>query len=331
MSNKKKISEKTFELNITNELLNLSKSFILGLNRPKVLSELLPEDTLRKFLPNKLILAEGLSQLDEAKKGYDVSLNLLGVDGVSDRVLFLQYKSGKLTKFSRNKDSIFDQSKTDTEHISFGFNNDSKKEQHVVLKRYSESDEVNEASVMYVFPRITDTTEYYQKAQNLLEHCSFVPVCDIDKQGKKQDPKIYIKKGKAHKYRTTSDGNNTEVNYYYYGFPYDQKMLSKILGELICVQLERLEVYARQNGKKGLIPIFDMLPDLIEDSLLTYSKNQLIDYRIIMTAVRRYFSMLNQNNNKSQPPLAPQLYTVLIGSLKKDKSQNESDLSCQIF
>jgi hypothetical protein len=103
---KKEISEKTFELNITSELLNFSKNSVWDLRHPFIRHEL-EKNVWKDFMNQPILFGEGLTQNEEAKKGYDVSINYLDSNNNGCRLMFLQYKSGLKKNYSTNKQSKF--------------------------------------------------------------------------------------------------------------------------------------------------------------------------------------------------------------------------------
>ncbi len=71
---KKEINEKTFELNITNELLNLSKSFVWYMDHSPI-KDLISKGVWTEFSNQTCLYAIGLTQEEEANPdtgGYDV-------------------------------------------------------------------------------------------------------------------------------------------------------------------------------------------------------------------------------------------------------------------
>jgi hypothetical protein len=237
----KKINEKTFELNITNQLLDISRSYVHLMTKP-FLGSLMTEEEWFKMLTDNIFFAEGLTQAQEADPltgGYDVSINYPTQTGTA-RLLFLQYKAGRRASYCTNSSSQFHGSKKNKKpHIVFTFNDAADYTQHSILRNLASQKKIKPDSVLYVFPRITEKAEFIKHFNDLLEHCSFVPVLEIDRQGAAQKPPIQILDSKVHRYRTSYDGNTSEVNYYYYAYYYDQTIFADFMAELICVQFER--------------------------------------------------------------------------------------------
>lgn len=96
MPKPKQINEKTFELNITYELLSLSKSFIWYLDHYFFLDFPHPRcrNIISKFLRERTIFASGLTQQEEKENGFDVTINYRHPSGQEGRIMFLQYKAG---------------------------------------------------------------------------------------------------------------------------------------------------------------------------------------------------------------------------------------------
>lgn len=237
-----RISEKTFEINITNELLNLGKS-ILWYTHFSPFHHLFPEKTIRKLLDQHVLFAEGLTQQQESRTGggYDVSININNPVALDKRIMFLQFKSGDRKNYRRNNyESIFHQSKKPESHIEFDFNDAADHNQHIILRELANQPNIQTESVMYVFPRITEISDFRNNIGNLIWKTSFVPVIDIDRQGANQIPPVLITGGTPHKFRTTYDGRLSEVNLLLFLFNYDNRLASEFIGELTCVYLERM-------------------------------------------------------------------------------------------
>ena len=318
----KKINEKTFELNITNELLNLSKSFIWYLdhfhwfNFPPVRNR----NIISRYIRQATFFAEGLTQKDECNPltgGYDVSINFNHPNGQEGRLMFLQYKSGIRKNYSYNPNSNFLRktaklNNRTSHHVMFTFNDAAKGTQHSTLRNLANSTNVNPNSVFYVFPRITEITDFKSKIGNLIQNSSFVPVLDIDTQAANQNPPITINDGVSHKYRTSYDGITSEVNFFYFFYYYDNKIISDILSELICVQIERFSKFLFK--KEG--PYLDVFLDIISDGFNRFVVYELSKYpskNSILENVNSYISKLSEYFKIYNKILqAPSKYTTVI-------------------
>jgi len=182
----KNINEKTFELNITNELLNLSKSFIWYLDHSP-LCWLLPRTIWSQFLNQSTLFAVGLTQDEESDPltgGYDVSINYTLPNGQDGRLIFLQYKAGVRKGYSNANASKFNRKtalkeKRRAEHVSFTFNDAAQGTQHSTLRNLANKTDIQSHSVMYVFPRITEKADFESKIGSLIFNSSFVPVLEL--------------------------------------------------------------------------------------------------------------------------------------------------------
>src|SRR5690554_1164111 len=183
----KQVNEKTFELNITNELLNTSKSFLWYINSSPI-HHFFPVFFWERFLNSNIFYAEGLTQAEESREGggYDVSINFPSSDpSQPNRLMFLQYKSGVERSYCKNPRTKFIQNSGDREigrHISFSFNDAAKNTQHSILRNLATQNDIQAESVMYVFPRITEKEDFVNNIGNLVFKTSFVPVLDLDRQ-----------------------------------------------------------------------------------------------------------------------------------------------------
>lgn len=338
----KEINEKTFELNITHELLNLSKSFIWYLyNSP--LSHLLSRYIWGKFLNQATLLAEGLTQEEESNPltgGYDVSINYSLPNGLEGRLMFLQYKAGIRKSYSNIAPSNFNRQTAKSknrspEHVSFTFNAAAGGTQHSTLRNLANRIEIQSQSVMYVFPRITEKNDFNNKIGTLIYNSSFVPVVSIDNQAANQNPACTINDGVAHKYRTSYDGFTSEVNFFFFFFFYDDSIISDFLSELICIQIERIANILIKNDGQFINIFLESLPSsinqLVENNLnLYFSKGSLIKN------VNSYIQRVNEDFNSDRKiPNAPSKYTTIIPkeglNLLFDDKIDFSSISYQIF
>ncbi len=313
---KKEISEKTFELNITNELLNISKSFIWHLMDSPV-ANLLPKEVYINFLNESVFYAEGLTQEEEASPGggYDVSININNPGLTEKRLLILQYKSGIRKKFHKKLiASQFHFSKKPDPFIEFTFNDAAGKEQHIILRKLANDHKIQKESVMYVFPRITEEKDFQSKIGNLIWNTSFVPVLEIDKQGLAAKPKVEIKPGSTHKFRTSYDGNKSEVNLLLLLLLLDYDRPAQILAELICVQIERFfrlafRYFDYSGYMDGLLSYFsDGLKLMQEEVFGNINTKQLIFYLI-----KSYFDSVEKAIMlQKEIPSAPVRFTTVL-------------------
>ncbi|GAA4764540.1 MULTISPECIES: hypothetical protein [Flavobacterium] len=325
----KEINEKTFELNITSELLDISNSYIHYMTN-KHISKIKSEDEWFDFFQNKKIFAEGLTQAQETNPktgGYDVSINYKTDKDNVGRLLFLQYKSGEHCDYCMNpKSQFYGSRKNKKEHIAFTFNDAANGTQHSTLRRLAKKKEIISESVLYVFPRITKMSEF--NVGSLLNNTSFVPVLEIDKQGKKQKPPIKIIDRVTHRYRTSYDGCKSEVNYFYYFFFYNNLILSELLSELICIQFERFfKNYIKNTTFAAEV---EQLLEAIKDSIDSHSsfyKDVFFDKNIILDYLN-LFEIKSLNISELKIPHAPQKYSSIIPiEGLKLSFENETDLS----
>lgn len=332
---KKEINEKTFELNITNELLNLSKSFLWYLDESP-LRDLYPRGFLKQFFNYNTFFAEGLTQQEEANSGggYDVSINYKSPNqSFSNRLLFLQYKSGVKKTRCNNSNSQFNVSQKhirDTKHVLFTFNDAAKNKQHSILRNLANTPSIQPSSVLYVFPRITSKNDFISKVGNLLPYTSFVSVLELDRQASAQTPPIMINNGTVHKYRTSYDGNTSEVNFFFFFFFYSNYTVFELLGELICVQIERFAKAFRNYNRKLDIDFKGWILEAVDGFILDYfgeftdlyKANENIDLNgafnlnegqsILRSIINDYLGNYQNSINLEQIPQAPQNFSTVV-------------------
>lgn len=333
----KKINEKTFELNITNELLNLSKSFLWLLDHLHLLNFPLPMRShimISQFMEEATLFAEGLTQKEESNPltgGYDVSINYNHPSGQEGRLLFLQYKAGISKSHSTIKESKFYKQTAksncyDAKHVLFTFNDAAKGTQHSTLRTLANSQGIQPKSVIYVFPRITELAVFLNNIGNLISNSSFVPVLEIDVQANKQNPKIIIKDNVSHKYRTSYDGLISEINSTPFSFEYDNNFVSNLVSELLCVQLERYFRYLKQNNSSAKFWNSEM------DSFMNYLK-EFPPFRIFdLDGFWKYLKLFENYEEGNNIPKAPSVYTSIIPSKGLTLSfENKIDFSAMKY
>jgi hypothetical protein len=342
MAKKKEVNEKTFELNITAELLDLSKSFLWYLDESP-LKKLYPRKFLKSFLSYNTFFAEGLTQAEESSTGggYDVSINYKSPNQTfSNRLLFLQYKAGVNKTRCNNVNSNFNISQKhlrDTNHVLFTFNDAADKKQHGILRGLANTPSIQQNSVLYVFPRITSKTDFISKVGNLLTHTSFVSVSDIDLQASQQIPPIRINDGVVHKYRTSYDGVLSEVNFFFFKYKYDPTIFFEIMSELICIQIERLAHFLIVNNKVLIkdfkVWVFIAITDFISDKF----KDKELEFALIIiaTKVNFYLDDFNDETLLKSIPVAPQKFSTAISEdglqFKTEEKIDMSYINYQIF
>ncbi len=334
----KEINEKTFELNITNELLNLSKSFIWYLDHfhwfhfPPMRNR----NIISQFMKQATLFAEGLTQEEESNTstgGYDVSINYNHPNGQEGRLMFLQYKAGIRKSFSNRNVSCFYRQTArmegrSSEHAMFTFNEAAEGTQHSTLRNLANRAGIKPESVIYVFPRITEKNEFKNKVGNLISNSSFVPVLEIDNQASKQTPPISINDGVSHKYRTSYDGSTSEINFFLFFFFYDKKIISELLSELICIQIERIS----KSLIKYNIPDIEIFLDGISSSFNRFIEFELKlfpENQMLLAKINSYINNIREDYvSIGHIPKAPSKYTtVLPKEGLKLKFENKSDFS----
>lgn len=327
----KEINEKTFELNITSELLNISNSFVYYMT-DKYISKLKTESEWFDFFEKKTVFCEGLTQAQETNPetgGYDVSISYKSDKDKIGRLLFLQYKSGEHCDYCMNpKSQFYGSRKNKNEHITFIFNDAANGTQHSTLRRLAKKKEIISESVLYVFPRITKMSEF--NYGSLLNNTSFVPVLEIDRQGKKQKPSIEIIDGVTHRYRTSYDGSKSEVNYFYFFFFYNDLTLSELISELICVQFERYFYDYKSKYTPEMFLLIESIKENINKHSIFY-KDVIINKNLIID----YLNEFKFNDLNFIIPKAPQKYTTDIPiegiKLSFDKKLDLSNITYQII
>lgn len=339
----KAINEKTFEINITSELINKSKLMAWSLTFP-YFHLIRPDKYWDYLISAETIFCEGLTQAEESNPetgGYDTTISFLDRNRVTRRLMFLQFKAGYHRERSNNPNSIFCKKSEnynggDTKHILFTFNDAAEGTQHSTLRKLSQKNGVKPKSVMYVFPRITTKEDFDSNIGRLSLESSFVPVVDIDEQGSNQTPSVTIIDGTTHKYRTSYDGQQTELNKFFFFFDYEKSIIREFLTELTCVHIERiLQKFEREEDKKDLPVILDLLEENINsDSNSPFIVNR--SKEINLKTIKNYIKKVRAGyivNEIIMP--APSKFTSIIPENGIKISLNDenyhSSLKYQIF
>jgi hypothetical protein len=300
---------------------------------------------MAQFINQPTFFAQGLTQKQENNPnggGYDVSINCYLPDGQERRLIFLQYKSGVRKKYCTNPESKFYRQTSaiecrSPEHVLFTFNDAANGTQHSTLRNLANSANANISpnSVYYVFPRITEILDFKNKFGNLIYYTSFIPVLDIDLQALNQCPPINNLGDSHHKFRTSYDGAESEVNFFFFLYFYNKNITYEILSELICIQIERL---VKIMDRKG-IGRFEIIQDDLRYALDRFIKNELKeneDNDIIKRGVTNYIDGIERSVKSNKPiPKAPSEYTSIIPKeglkISLEDKNDFSLLSYQIF
>lgn len=208
------LTEKSLELNITHELLSRADALWHALHfaypGPMLGSAHGNRHALR--LPARLSppVAFGLTLTDELRSGWDVKI---GVPDMTGRLyaLFLQFKRAKPMHFSSKKSSHFRGSNSLRKrkpHCVFGVNNNSGKDQHVVLCSLARRTH-RATSVIYALPRLPTTQAMCRWIGSLVHMTSFVDVLELDQLATSAGVSIAV--GQEHAIAVSYDGVHKEV------------------------------------------------------------------------------------------------------------------------
>jgi hypothetical protein len=323
---KKEINEKTFELNITSEILNLGRKFEDYIFESVSLTEGQCND-FSQVSSGPVIYCTGFTQKQEQENGCDVQIIYPRNKNGLERVIFLQYKSGYHRDYSTKAKSIFSSVKCNEsgctkKHVMFEFNNDSKKHQHLVLRAFSQSKEISEKSVMYAFPRITKESDFISKVGSLVSVTSFVSISAIDK--KAEENNVDFSDEKPHKFRADYlDEKRSEVNYFFYYYGNDEDTIGFVIESLV-VGVERAVHIARRIGvhKSDVEKCFEKYLRLLVNYLLDYRFDAInvdnIVLSIIMNDIDRLKGELDAMFYRKISILAEQLNPYVTYIYEKD-------------
>lgn len=267
-----KFHEKSLELNITHELLNLADSwswFLMDIPlwrywRPRHRLPFLkfPKSTSGGFH----ITTEGKSDpTGEAGGGYDVRIKT----GLGGHLLFIQYKMGTLIETSPDPKSEFEN--TPHDHFEFEINGTTT-DQHFVLRELAKGIGSGKGNaVVYALPLIADMDELEKNAGQLVRKTKFVSIADIDLQAKLN--KVSFTKGKAHNFRVGKyDMARCEVNYFYFFFGARDRA-AEIITDIIALRFQQTLFYflqAIRENYRNYDLYEDYIPFGLQQSFIQY-------------------------------------------------------------
>jgi len=237
------LHEKSLELNVTHELLNLCDAFNWHLTNIGLWRYWEPSYRHFRTQTQKKSIALGLHSSVEgnddntgnAGGGYDVKIK----SGSNDSVLFIQYKRGeyRTTEPEPNgaNTSIFTGS--ESEHYLFKLNSTATN-QHFTLRNLSNNiTSYNGNAVVYAFPLIKDIDELEENAGRLLNRTKFISISDIDNEANTNGHPFVL--GSSHKYRICPyDMDRTEFNFFF--FTYKGRDISKdVIADFINLSVQK--------------------------------------------------------------------------------------------
>jgi hypothetical protein len=190
--------------------------------------------------------------------------------------------------------------------------------------------------VFYVFPRITEIKEFYNNIGALINNSSFVSVSELDKQAEANG--IAIKEGTIHKYRTSYDGNTSEVNKLFFSFEYNSNIVVELLSELICIQIERFAKILKKQNSSPLDPtlFFHLLANFEYSDFSSYSQNELNFFsKEEIDSLIQHIKNYTNEMKSDEIPKAPSKFTTIVPKeglkLKFDGKNDFSEISYQLF
>lgn len=211
----KTLNEWTLELNLVRELSALFDT-PFGILYPLRLRNIFDIKSLdiSKISPRKTKV-EKLTPIEEARGGgWDLKFSIPNSNLAYDRLIYLQVKRGDYSDGTDIDGSIFNKSiQNPNPHVAFGFNNNTRKNQHLDLQNlaaYLEQNRMNPHAVLYAFPRLTHKDEFETLSEPLIFYTSFISVSEMDAFAAKND--IIIQAGDTHTFRThKTDESKAEI------------------------------------------------------------------------------------------------------------------------
>ena len=266
--------EKSLELNITRELLNLADSWYWFLTDIPLWRYWRPRYRLPflKFPPSTAggfhITTEGKNDpTGQAGGGYDVRIKT----GIGGHLLFIQYKKGDFTSAIPDPKSEF--AKAPHEHFKFKINSTSTN-QHFVLRDLAYGiGKVKGNAVVYAFPLIADMDELEANAGKLIHKTKFISITDIDAQAKTD--KVTFTMGQEHNFRVCrANMNRCEVNYFFMAYRGKDRS-AEIISDVIAVRFQKTLSYfikAIEKNYREYELYEDYIPYGLQQSFIQYTR-----------------------------------------------------------
>lgn len=241
--------EKTLELNISHELINMADSFWWYLNHSSLKRYWRRSWKLPLFpLPKSYVTGLPIHLEGKAGYGYDVCLHSRGLNG-NERAVFIQFKAGEHKKFQKNAKSLFHGDKNNLNpHVKFDINNNGKKNQHLLLQGLEKTNLTPGNPVLYGFPRIVDEDQIKKYAGKLLTKTSFISVGDID--SKAAENGVTIQAGTSHQFRACYDDyKKCEISSTPFSFDRPDRtgdFIAEVVAIRVMRALRNLRIWANQ-------------------------------------------------------------------------------------
>jgi len=234
-----KLHEKSLELNITHELLNLADCWYWFLTDIPLWKYWRPRYRLPFLRGHKStaagfhITTEGKSDpTGEAGGGFDVRIN----SGIGGHLLFIQYKLGEFFDICNDPESIFNSHPQD--YYKFKINSTTTN-QHFLLQELANGIGSNKGNaVVYAFPLIKNMEEMEENAGKLIRKTKFVSISDIDNQAKKaKTPFVY---GQEHSFKIGKyDFNRCEMNLLLLLYQGEDRT-NEVITDIVALRFQRI-------------------------------------------------------------------------------------------
>lgn len=257
-----KFHEKSLEINITRELLNLADSWCWFLTdiplwkywRPRYRLPFMdiPKSTAAGFHMN----VEGQRDATgQAGGGYDVRIKT----GLGNHLLFIQFKKGELIDVSPDPQSEFNN--PPCEHFVFHINS-TDSNQHFLLRELSQQVGAQRGNaVVYAFPLIESMEALEANAGKLIRKTKFISVQEIEQEALRCGKTFVI--NQERKFRVgQANMDRCEVNFLFFLFKKKDRA-SDIIADVVASRFQKIlsnfvqaieKNYAAYGLHEGYIP-----------------------------------------------------------------------------
>lgn len=286
------MQEKTLELNITHEILNLGVAFFVhhNIRGGRGLTRHIHPHHYWPFLGAFPIeYASGFHiNLEGPMGGYDVALHCENHGGPENKVAFIQYKAPKYKSHRTNDTTNFCTPGTPVPHFQFKINTNNR--QHVQLRRLSRAQgSYTQNHVLYALPMLKDMGDLTSKLGRLVRHTKFITIRHIDHVASHQPNTVDLAVGE-HKI-LVGENNPNVVEVKSDAFEFNEKDITgDVIAEVITAIVRKNIAAIKRSIKEYDVPqdiIKDFLPNMLRYHFYQYALYLLDYFEVKISALYR--------------------------------------------
>jgi len=298
------LNEWTLEFNLVSELTTMFNT-PFGLLYPlrlRSIFDMLNFDyrrlTLKKAKTYKLTPAE-----EGNGGGWDVKYVIPQSFNKSDRIIYLQIKSGKHNEGNSETNSIFNTTICNpNKHIEFSFNDNAKPKKSKLATQHSDLKKLNDylinsgfsdKSVLYAFPRITSLTVFETLDEPLIFYTTFLSINQMDAISNANGINLYD--GVTHHYRCCYINEiKREIASNPFAYNGEDESIN-VLTEIFCIKIAHIwnQYYSNINHERLKDYIVFEACSIMKINPFNNSENPFyIENELIIEDLKYYFKSL---------------------------------------